>query len=62
MVSAVAPAIFQIGNPPVAAVTNQDNTLNALSNLLVRGQTRSFTARVWERRRRKVGTLSRTPP
>jgi uncharacterized protein (TIGR03437 family) len=38
-VSAVAPAIFQIGNPPVGAVTNQDNTLNTPSNPLARGQT-----------------------
>jgi uncharacterized protein (TIGR03437 family) len=37
-VSTVAPAIFQIGNPPVGAVQNQDFTLNTPSNPLVRGQ------------------------
>jgi uncharacterized protein (TIGR03437 family) len=37
-VSAVAPAIFQIGNPSLGAVTNQDNTLNTPSNPLARGQ------------------------
>jgi uncharacterized protein (TIGR03437 family) len=39
MVSAVAPAIFQVGNPAVGAVTNQDNTLNTPSNPLMRGHT-----------------------
>jgi len=38
-VSAIAPAIFLVGDPPVGAVTNQDNTLNLPSNALPRGQT-----------------------
>jgi uncharacterized protein (TIGR03437 family) len=38
-VSAVAPAIFELGSPANGAVTNQDNTLNTPSNPLVRGQT-----------------------
>jgi uncharacterized protein (TIGR03437 family) len=37
-VSAVAPAIFLIGNPPSGAVENQDGTLNGPSNPLARGQ------------------------
>ena len=38
-VSAVAPAVFQIGSPAVGAVQNQDLTLNTPSNPLARGQT-----------------------
>jgi uncharacterized protein (TIGR03437 family) len=37
-VSAVAPAIFLLGNPPVGAVVNQDGTLNAPNNPARRGQ------------------------
>ena len=37
-VSAVAPGIFLIGNPPVGAITNQNFSLVGPSNPLVRGQ------------------------
>jgi uncharacterized protein (TIGR03437 family) len=37
-ISEFAPAIFLIGNPPSGAVVNQDNSLNAASNPLARGQ------------------------
>jgi uncharacterized protein (TIGR03437 family) len=37
-VSAVAPAIFLIGNPPAGALVNQDNSLNGPVNPLPRGQ------------------------
>jgi uncharacterized protein (TIGR03437 family) len=37
-VSAAAPAIFLVGNPPVGAVLNQDATLNGPGNPLARGQ------------------------
>jgi uncharacterized protein (TIGR03437 family) len=37
-VSAVAPAIFLVGTPPVGAVTNQDGSLNSPVNPLPRGQ------------------------
>lgn len=37
-VSAVAPGIFMIGNPPLGAITNQINQLVAPSNPLPRGQ------------------------
>ncbi len=38
VISAVAPAIFLVGNPPMGAVVNQDGTLNAPSNPAARGQ------------------------
>jgi len=38
-VSAIAPAIFLIGDPPVGAVANQDSSLNGPTNPLPRGQT-----------------------
>jgi uncharacterized protein (TIGR03437 family) len=38
-VSAVAPAIFLIGNPPAGAVENQDGSLNGAFNPASRGQT-----------------------
>jgi len=38
-VSAVAPAIFLVGNPPVGAVENQDGSLNSPANPLARGKT-----------------------
>jgi uncharacterized protein (TIGR03437 family) len=37
-VSAVAPAIFLVGDPAVGAVENQDGSLNSLSNPLPRGK------------------------
>jgi len=37
-VSAVAPAIFLVGNPPVGAVENQDGSLNGPANPGARGQ------------------------
>jgi uncharacterized protein (TIGR03437 family) len=37
-VSAVAPAIFLVGNPPAGAVVNQDFSLNGPANPLLRGQ------------------------
>jgi uncharacterized protein (TIGR03437 family) len=37
-VSAVAPAIFVFGSPPVGAVANQDGSLNGPGNPLPRGQ------------------------
>ncbi len=37
-VSAVAPAIFLIGSPPVGAVENQDGSLNGPTNPVARGQ------------------------
>ena len=61
MVSAVAPAIFQIGNPAVGAVTNQDNTLNSLSTPLVRGQTLVIYCTGLGAASQKVSSLSRTP-
>ena len=36
-VSAVAPAIFLVGNPPGGALVNQDNSLNGPANPLARG-------------------------
>ena len=38
VVSAVAPAIFLLGNPPVGAVVNPNGTLNAPNNPAARGQ------------------------
>jgi len=37
-ISAIAPAIFLLGEPPVGAVVNQDGTLNSPANPLPRGQ------------------------
>ncbi|HEV2446230.1 MAG TPA: Ig-like domain-containing protein, partial [Candidatus Sulfopaludibacter sp.] len=37
--SAVAPAIFLVGNPQVGAVENQDGSLNSPANPLARGET-----------------------
>jgi uncharacterized protein (TIGR03437 family) len=37
-VSSVAPAIFLIGNPPVGAVANPDNSMNGAASPLARGQ------------------------
>ena len=37
-VSAVAPAIFLVGTPPVGAVENQDGSLNGSPNPAIRGQ------------------------
>ena len=37
-VSAVAPQIFLVGNPPAGALVNQDNSLNGPANPLARGK------------------------
>jgi uncharacterized protein (TIGR03437 family) len=44
MVSPVSPAIFLLGSPPVAALVNQDGSLNGPASPAIRGQVVSIYA------------------